>query len=103
MTTTLDVFISSKMVELKAERDALRDFIPSLNYGDIKLRAWLFEEYAPASSKPIREEYLEVLQNSALYLGLFWNLYGEWTIDEFDRATEWGMERHIYVKDVDAD
>ncbi|MEO8613420.1 MAG: tetratricopeptide repeat protein, partial [Chloroflexota bacterium] len=102
MTTTLDVFISSKMVELKAERDVLYALLPTLDYGDIKLRAWVFEEDAPASSDSIRKIYLKALQNSALYLGLFWNLYGEWTIDEFDRAAEWGMERHIYVKDVDA-
>lgn len=103
MPTTLDVFISSKMVELKAERDALYTLLPTLDSGDIQLRAWVFEEDAPASSKSIREVYLKALQNSGLYLGLFWNLYGEWTIDEFERATEWGMERHIYVKDVDAD
>ena len=102
MTTTLDVFISSKMVELKTERDALYALLPTLDYGDIKLRAWVFEEDAPASSDSIRKIYLKALQNSALYLGLFWNRYGEWTIDEFDCAAEWGMERHIYVKDVDA-
>lgn len=101
--TTLDIFISSKMVELKPERDALYKLLPSLDYGDIKLRAWVFEEDAPAAEQSIRQIYLKALQNSALYLGLFWNLYGEWTIDEFDRAGEWGIERHIYVKDVDAD
>jgi tetratricopeptide (TPR) repeat protein len=103
MPTILDVFISSKMVELKAERDALFALIPTLDYGDIKLHAWVFEEDAGAVGKPIRQVYLDALQNSALYLGLFWQLYGEYTIDEFDRATEWGMERHIYVKDVEAD
>lgn len=103
MTTTLDVFISSKMLELKPERDALYALLPTLDYGDIKLHAWVFEEDAPASEQSIRDIYLKSLQNSALYLGLFWNQYGEWTIDEFERATEWGMERHIYVKDVDAD
>jgi hypothetical protein len=62
MTTTLDVFISSKMVELKAERDALYDLLPTLDYGDIKLHAWVFEEDAPASATihcgcGIREDY----------------------------------------------
>lgn len=102
MTTTLDVFISSKMQELRPERDALYALFPTLDYGDIKLRAWVFETDAPASEQSIRESYLKALENSALYLGLFWNQYGAYTIDEFDRATEWGMERHIYVKDVDA-
>lgn len=103
MVTELDIFISSKMLELKAERDALYDLLPTLDYGDIKLRAWVFEEDAPASEDSIRSVYLKALQDSALYIGLFWNQYGEYTIDEFDKATEWGMERHIYVKDVDAD
>ncbi|MBZ0284762.1 MAG: tetratricopeptide repeat protein [Anaerolineae bacterium] len=103
MTTTLNVFISSKMLELKPERDALYALLPTLNYGDIKLHAWVFEEDAPAAAKPIREVYLKALQDSALYLGLFWNQYGDYTIDEFERATEWVIERHIYVKDVDAD
>ncbi len=103
MSTTLDIFISSKMVELKPERDALYALLPTLDYGDIKLRAWVFEEDAPAAEQSIRQIYLKALQNSALYIGLFWNQYGEWTIDEFDRAGEWGIERHIYVKDVDAD
>ncbi len=103
MTTTLNVFISSKMLELKPERDALYALLPTLNYGDIKLHAWVFEEDAPAANQSIREVYLKALQDSALYLGLFWNQYGDYTIDEFERATEWMIERHIYVKDVDTD
>lgn len=109
MPTTLDVFISSKMVELKAERDALYKLLPTLNYGDIHLHAWMFENDAPATEKSIRDVYLKGLKNSALYIGLFGNQYSKndqtpnWTIDEFERATEWGIERHIYVKDKDAE
>ncbi len=104
MPTVLDVFISSKMTELKPERDALHDLIRELDYGDLRLRAWIFEaeDGAPASNRPVRDVYLQALQNSALYIGLFWKDWGEWTIDEFDRATMWGVERHIYVKHVDA-
>jgi tetratricopeptide (TPR) repeat protein len=102
MSTVLNIFISSKMVELKAERDAVFKLIPTLDYGDIKLHAWLFEEDAGASSEAIRRIYLDTLQNSALYVGIFWQEHGKWTIDEFDRATEWGLERHIFVKDVEA-
>ena len=51
MSTMLDVFISSKMVELKPERDALFALISALDYGDIKLHAWVFEEDAGASGK----------------------------------------------------
>ncbi|MBN1202724.1 MAG: tetratricopeptide repeat protein [Anaerolineae bacterium] len=101
MSTELAVFISSKMQELAPERQAIRDLLPTLNRGLITLHAWVFEDDAPASDDTIRQVYLEALQRSALYIGLFWNQYGEWTIDEFDRATEWGIDRHIYVKNVD--
>jgi hypothetical protein len=105
MTIQLNIFISSKMQELKPERDALYELLPALSNGSVNLRAWVFEakDGAPASNKAIRDLYLKALESSALYIGLFWNQYGEWTIDEFDRAAEWGIDRHIYVKDVDAD
>lgn len=95
------VFISSKMQELAPERQALQELLPTLGRDIIKLRAWVFEGDAPASDKSIREIYLEALRESVLYIGLFWNDYGQWTIDEFERASEWGIERHIYVKNVD--
>ena len=103
MTTELHVFISSKMQELAPERQTLHDLLPDLGNDLITLRAWVFESDAPAANASIREVYLNALKDSALYLGLFWNQYGEWTIDEFERATEWGIDRHIYVKNVDAD
>jgi tetratricopeptide (TPR) repeat protein len=89
------------MQELALERKALQELLPQLGRGMFNLRTWVFEGDAPASNKPIRSVYLEALQNSALYIGLFWNEFGEWTIDEFERATEWGIERHVYVKNVD--
>jgi tetratricopeptide (TPR) repeat protein len=103
MNPEIRVFISSKMQELAAERQALQVLLPELNHDLVNLRAWVFEEDAPAANKSIRDVYLDVLKESALYIGLFWNEYGEWTIDEFERATEWSIDRHIYVKDVDRD
>jgi len=102
MPTTLDVFISSKMQELRAEREALFEFIKTLDYGDIKLHAWVFEKDAASSGRSIRDVYLNALQNAALYLGIVWNDYGEWTVDELEKATDWGIERHLYVKSIDA-
>ncbi|MBZ0299256.1 MAG: tetratricopeptide repeat protein [Anaerolineae bacterium] len=95
------VFISSKMQELAPERRALQELLPTLGHDLVKLRAWIFEGDAPASDKPIREVYLEALRSSVLYIGLFWHDYGEWTLDEFERASEWGIDRHIYVKNVE--
>jgi tetratricopeptide (TPR) repeat protein len=94
----MDIFISSKMQELKPEREALYKLLPTLSSGSVSLRAWVYEDEAEASNKSIRDVYLKALENSALYIGLFWKQYGDWTIDEFKRATEWGIDRHIYVK-----
>ncbi|MBX3084730.1 MAG: tetratricopeptide repeat protein [Anaerolineae bacterium] len=100
MDKTLDVFISSKMLELATERDALFDLFASLKNEIFPIRAWIFEKSSYASSHSSREIYLEVLHNSRLYIGLFWNLYGEWTVDEFEHAKNWGIEQHIYVKNI---
>jgi tetratricopeptide (TPR) repeat protein len=86
------------MQELASERKALQELIPTLGKDMFKLQTWVFEGDAPASNKSIRDIYLEALQVSSLYIGLFWNEFGEWTIDEFERATELGIERHLYVK-----
>ncbi len=97
------VFVSSKMRELAAEREALIDLLAELGGDEVSLRAWVFEESAHASNESIRKVYLDALRQSALYIGLFWNEYGEWTIDEFEHATAWGIDRHLYVKDIDAE
>ena len=88
------------MVELAEERQVLQDLLPELSDELVNLSAWVFESDAPASNMTIREVYLNALKNSGLYIGLFWNDYGEYTIDEFNRATEWAIDRHIYVKNV---
>lgn len=36
---TVNIFISSKMLELKTEREALNKLLPTLDYGEIKLNA----------------------------------------------------------------
>ena len=100
MAKDYHVFISSKMVELAKERQILHELLATQGNDLVNLRAWVFEDDAPASNQTIREVYLEALKSAALFIGLFWNEYGEWTIDEFDKATEWGIDRHIYVKNV---
>ena len=79
----------------------LFDFISTLDNNLVQFKPWVFEKDAPASNKTIREIYLDALKNSGLYIGLFGNEYDEYTIDEFDKVTEWNIPRHIYIKDVD--
>ena len=102
MTNKISVFVSSKMQELRAERDILNELLPELGGENFQIQPWIFETDAHASTNSIRHVYLEALDSSDLYIGVFWKEYGEWTIDEFRRATELGIPRHIYVKNVDA-
>ncbi len=97
----LNVFVSSKIVELKTERELIYKILPTLLQGLVGFRAWVYESDAPASNDTTRHIYLDALKSSALYIGIFWNEYGDWTIDEFEQATEWGLERLIFIKDVD--
>jgi tetratricopeptide (TPR) repeat protein len=103
MPKKISVFISSKMQELRDEREALADLLPTLGNDNFELEAWVFEQDALASDQSIREVFINALDDSDLYIGIFWNQYGEWTIDEFRRAGELGLPRHIYVKNVDAE
>ena len=98
----LRVFVSSKMVELREERSLIYASLPPLLNGIVGLQGWIYESDAPASIDTVRQVYLDALKDSSLYVGIFGNEYGEWTIDEFERATEWGIDQLIFVKDVDA-
>ena len=67
-----NIYISTKMIELKPEREALYALIPRLGSDGVLLHPWLFELDAPASKKSIREVYIDALKNSSLYIGMFW-------------------------------
>ena len=103
MTSKIDVFISSTMGELKPERDMILGLLPTLLTGLVEFHPWIFEHTPPASSYGSDQTYLDALRKSALYIGIFWNEPGQGTIDEFNHAKEWGIDRLIFVKDVDRD
>jgi predicted HTH transcriptional regulator len=101
------IFISSVQKELAAERKALKEYIQ----GDALLRrffdVFLFEDL-PASDRRADNVYLDQVDRSSIYLGLFGNDYGfedsegvSPTEREFDRATVQGKTRLIYVKGQD--
>jgi len=91
------------MHELHEERRALGQLLPTLGNATQRIHSWVFESDANASASSIRNVYTRALNDSELYIGIFWNEYGEWTIDEFHRAGELGIPRHIYVKNVDTE
>ena len=91
------------MQELSEERQLLAKLLPELSDESFQVETWVFEADALASAQSIRRVYLDALEQSDLYLGIFWNGYGEYTIDEFERAGEIGIPRLVYVKNIDAD
>jgi len=100
----MKLFISSVQKEFQEERRAIKDFVQ----GDPLLRrffdVFLFEDL-PASDRRVDEVYLEEVERSDVYIGLFGNDYGfensqgvSPTEREFDHATLKGKPRLIFVK-----
>ena len=100
----LKVFISSVQKELQVERRALKDYI----YGDPLLgrffKVFLFEDL-PAGDRRADDVYMEEVERCDVYVGLFGMGYGKEdsegfspTEREFDRATEKGKTRLVFVK-----
>jgi hypothetical protein len=58
--------------------------------------AWLFERDAGARPESPAQTFNEELRQADLYIGLFWNKYGPYTVDEFELATQLGRDRLIY-------
>jgi predicted HTH transcriptional regulator len=101
------LFVSSVQKEFAEERAAIRDFIR----GDALLRRYfdvfLFEDL-PASDRRADNVYLSQVDGCGAYIGLFGDEYGSEDAEgkspterEFDRATEKGKTRLIFVKGKD--
>jgi hypothetical protein len=93
----LRVFISSRMGELADERRAIK-----AAFTDAGINAWVFEapDGAGAQPRPIQRAYLDELDQSDLYLGIFWRGYGEYTEDEYRHAAG-SKPCLVYEKHVD--
>lgn len=102
----LRIFISSVQGEFVRERAVLRDYV----HGDALMRrffeVFLFED-APASDRRPDDLYLEEVERSDIYVGLFGVGYGTEdeegvspTEREFDRATSLGAHRLVFLKGV---
>lgn len=89
----LRIFVSSKMQELAAEREAVKAALE-----DLRAEAWIFEKDAGSRPGSIQQTYLEEIEEADLYIGLFWKGYGAYTIEEFEHAQALGMDCLIYEK-----
>lgn len=101
------IFVSSVQKELSLERRAIKDFVE----GNALLRRYfevfLFEDL-PVQDRNPDDVYLEEVEQSDVYLGLFGNEYGlensngkSPTEREFDHATLKGKQRLIFIKGTD--
>ena len=106
---SIRIFISSVQREFAHEREALRDYLR----GDPLMRKFfdffLFED-VPASDRRPDALYLDEVEQSDLYVGLFGDDYGTEDTDgispterEFDQATASGVQRLIFVKGTNDD
>ena len=103
------IFISSVQREFAQERKALSDYLR----GDPLVRrffdVFLFED-VPASDRRPDSLYLDEVEQSDIYVGLFGDDYGSEDADgispterEFDQATASGVHRLIFVKGTSDD
>ena len=98
------IFISSAQREFTQERAALRDYLRDDPLMRRFFDFFLFED-VPALDRRPDNLYLDEVEQSDLYVGLFGNDYGSEDADgispterEFDQATASGVQRLIFVK-----
>ena len=101
------IFISSVQRELAPERLALRDYLRGDPLFSRFFEVFLFEDI-PAADRRADEVYLGEVDRCSVYVGLLGNEYGyegadgiSPTVREFNRATETGKTRLIFVKGTD--
>ncbi len=90
----LQVFISSRMVELRDTRQVLADRLR-----DRGISAWVFENDAGAQPESVVDTSLQKVDEADVYVGLFWKDFGPVTIDEFRRARDGRKPCFVYLRD----
>ena len=101
------IFISSVQKEFTAERRALRDYLQGDPLMSRFFEVFVFEDL-PAADRRANQVYLDEVDRCSVFIGLFGRDYGSEdtngvsaTEHEFNRATETGKHRLIFVKDTD--
>ena len=84
------------MQELALERQVIGAAL-----SELLVDTFIFEADAGARPQSIQETYLEEVDGSDLYVGIFWKGYGAYTIEEFEHARTLGMDCLIYEKRKD--
>ena len=100
----IQIFISSVQGEFAKEREVLRDYLQTDELMSRLFRVFLFETALGSDKAPDRL-YLDEVERSDIYLGLFGYEYGSEdeegvspTEREFDHATAYGLHRLVFIK-----
>lgn len=94
MTEKLKIFVSGKEGELVNERAFTIDLIRSLDFIPIG------SEKRPASNEPMKEENMNEVNTSDIYIGIFGGMYSEATIREFRSARLRNIPTLIFEKEL---
>lgn len=87
------VFVSSKQGELDPERKALHDALQSTEWDNFTF------EWSGAFADSARNVYLKQVAEADVYLGIFFEVYSQATVDEYHEARRLGKLILIYLKD----
>lgn len=93
MRPRLLAFVSSRMEELAPERRVVKGELDKLH-----VDAWVFEQDAGARPQTIQQTYLQQVETADLYIGIFWQGYGPYTLEEYERARALGKSCLVYEK-----
>jgi predicted NACHT family NTPase len=96
LVNKLKVFISSKMAELRDVREVINKALE-----DRGIDAWVYENHAGAQPETVEETSLREVEESDIYVGLFWEKFGEVTAKEFQHARAIGKPCFVYIRDKD--
>jgi hypothetical protein len=89
------VFISSKQVELREDRLIVANTINSLH----NMQAVMAEDWVPQREN-VHQVYLQDVLRCPIYLGLFWKVFSEPTVREYEAAlSNPHTEILVYVKE----
>ncbi len=100
------LFVSSPQAEFREERRAIAEYVRADPLLGRYFTVFLFEEQGATDETPERR-FIEEVDRCDVYVGLFGETYGRrhgrWssTEREFDRATEHGKQRLVFVKQCD--
>jgi len=92
----LKVFISSKMAELRDVREIVRDTLRTHGF-----EAFVYEESAGARPETVVATSLQEVEEADIYVGLFWQKYGEVTVEEYRYARKCERPCFVYIRDKD--